>query len=173
MELIPITIRSEYFIKMLNLYQILYGADPLQMQKQFNRHFQYPDFGGYFAVIEQRLAGFIYGYSSKKGQYYHELLSKHLHGDPSWMEDCMELAELGVHPKYRRCGIAKELVKTLLENRTETKALLTTRKDNEAAVHFYKKMGWKELRDGFYPNVPHEYIIFGRGISAYDLNGDV
>jgi ribosomal protein S18 acetylase RimI-like enzyme len=172
MELIPITINSVYLIKMLNLYQILYGADPLQMQEQFKRHFQYPNFEGYFAVIDRRLAGYVYGYSSSKGQYYHELLSTHLHEDRSWLEDCMELAELGVHPKYRRCGIAKELVETLLKNRIETKALLTTRKDNEAAVHFYKKMGWTELSDGFFPNVPHEYLIFGKDISSSGPSGD-
>jgi ribosomal protein S18 acetylase RimI-like enzyme len=172
MELIPITIKSEYLIKMLNLYQILYGADPLQMQKQFRRHFQYPNFEGYFAVIDQRLAGFVYGYSSRKGQYYHELLAKHLHGDQGWMEDCMELAELGVHPKYRRCGIAMELVAALLRNRTENRALLTTRKDNEAAIHFYKKIGWTELSNGFFPNVPYEYIIFGKEISCCGPTGE-
>jgi ribosomal protein S18 acetylase RimI-like enzyme len=162
MELIPITSGSAYFIKMLNLYTLLYGADPIQMQKQFASHFHYPNFEGYFAVIDKRLAGFVYGYSSCKGQYYHELLSSHLNGDPNWMEDCMELAELGVHPKYRRSGIAKKLVKTLLANRPESNALLTTRKDNEAAVNFYKKGGWTELSDGFFPNLPYEYVIFGR-----------
>ncbi|WP_113928100.1 GNAT family N-acetyltransferase [Bacillus sp. P14.5] len=165
MELIPMTIRSKYFINMLNLYTLLYGADPLEMQQQFQRHFQYPNFEGYFAVIDKRLAGFIYGYSSCKGQYYHELLSKHLNGDRNWTENCMELAELGVHPQYRRRGIAKELVEALLKNRTESKALLTTRKDNSAGVHFYRKMRWTEVSDGFFPNVPYEYIIFGKDLS--------
>ncbi|WP_168413165.1 GNAT family N-acetyltransferase [Bacillus salacetis] len=166
MELIPITTRSKYIIKMLNLYTILYGADPIQMQEQFTRHFQYPNFEGYFAVSDKKLIGFIYGYSSCKGQYYHELLWRHLNEKQNWMENCMELAELGVHPEYRRCGIAQELVKKLLEMRPESKALLTTRKDNEAAIHFYKKTGWKELSDGFFPNVPYEYIIFGREIPS-------
>ncbi|MGD6967393.1 GNAT family N-acetyltransferase [Rossellomorea vietnamensis] len=173
MELIPMTSKSKYFIQMLNLYTILYGEDPLEMQKQFLHHFQLPNFEGYFAVIDKRLAGFIYGYSSRKGQYYHDLLSRQLNGDRNWMENCMELAELGVHPRYRRRGIAKELVDALLKNRTESKALLTTRKDNTAGVLFYRKIGWKELSDGFFPNVPYEYIIFGKVLSPSIRKGDL
>jgi ribosomal protein S18 acetylase RimI-like enzyme len=164
MKLVPITINSSYFLDMLNLYRILHGTDPLEMQKQIRRHLEYPGFEGYFAVEGRKLAGFIYGYSSRAGQYYHDLLAMHLKKEKIWLKDCMELAELGVHPQFRRAGIAMSLTKQLIDNRKESRALLTVRKDNAGARLFYKKLKWKEISGGFFPNTPYEYIIMGKEI---------
>jgi ribosomal protein S18 acetylase RimI-like enzyme len=164
MKFVPFTIKSSYFNDMLTLYRILHGTDPMEMQKQFRRHLGYPGFEGYFAVEGRKLAGFIYGYSSRAGQYYHDLLAMHLKREKIWLNDCMELAELGVHPHHRRAGIAKALTEQLFHNRKESRALLTVRKDNAGAILFYKKLKWKEISAGFYPNTPYEYIIMGKEI---------
>ncbi|KSU62308.1 hypothetical protein AS034_09280 [[Bacillus] enclensis] len=170
MKLIPISINSSYFNDMLNLYRLLHGSDPLDMQKQFKRHLGYPGFEGYFAVSGNKLAGFIYGYTSRDGQYYHDLLAKHLKREEMWLKDCLELAELGVHPHYRREGIAKTLTAQLLENRKESTALLTVRKDNAGAILFYKKLNWQVIKDGFFPNTPYEYIIMGKKFQKGRVN---
>ncbi|XXM73307.1 GNAT family N-acetyltransferase [Lysinibacillus sphaericus] len=162
MKLVPMTLNSSYFIDMLNLYRILHGTDPMEMQKQLRRHLGYPGFEGYFAVEGSKLAGFIYGYSSRAGQYYHDLLAMHLKREKIWLKDCMELAELGVHPQYRRAGIAKALTEQLLHDRKESRALLTVRKDNSGAIFFYEKLKWEEISAGFFPNTLYEYIIMGK-----------
>jgi ribosomal protein S18 acetylase RimI-like enzyme len=162
MKIVPITINSSHVIDMLNLYRTLHGTDPLEMQKQLRRHLGYPGFEGYFAVEGSKLAGYIYGYSSRAGQYYHDLLAVHLKREKTWLKDCMELAELGVHPRYRRRGAAGALTKQLLLNRKESRALLTVRKDNAGAILFYEKMKWEKISAGFFPDTPYEYIIMGK-----------
>ncbi|BCB05518.1 GNAT family N-acetyltransferase [Bacillus sp. KH172YL63] len=162
MKIVPFEMEGKYFKGMMRLYCQLFAVDPGAMQSQFLRHSQYPGFEGYLAIIDERVAGYIYGYSSRKGQYYHDLLARHLYADPGWMKTTMELVELGVDPRYRGKGIARQLVARLIHNRREEKVVLTTRKDNEGAVTFYENQGFRTLRDGFYPNVREEYIIMGK-----------
>ncbi|SDI03830.1 GNAT family N-acetyltransferase [Alteribacillus bidgolensis] len=162
MKIIPFTVEGYYFIKMIELYAAIFKADPKVMKKQFQQHYRYPNFEGYLAVINNQVAGYIYGYTSRRGQYYHHLLANHLLSNDGWLKNCLVLAELGVHPRYRRRGIAKQLIHILLQNRREKTALLTVRRDNHNAVSFYKKQGWVVIRDGFYPNVPYEFLIMGK-----------
>ncbi|WP_158735948.1 GNAT family N-acetyltransferase [Alteribacillus sp. YIM 98480] len=166
MKIIPFTLEGYYFIKMVELYLTLFKADPTVMKKQFQQHSRNPNFEGYLAVINNQVVGYIYGYTSRRGQYYHHLLAKHLLSNEGWLKDCMELAELGVHPRYRRRGIAKTLIHLLLQNRQEKTALLTVRKNNHNAVSFYKKQGWVVIRDGFYPHTPYEFLIMGKVINT-------
>lgn len=169
MEIIPFELKGKTFIQMITLYCSIFKTEPSAMRAQFRRHYKYPDFEGYIMLNrDHSIAGYIYGYHSKRGQYYHDLLEKHLHPNKVWLKDCMELVELGVHPQHRRKGVATQLLHTLLRNRKEKTAVLTARKDNQNAITFYKRHGWVVIREGFYPNVPHEYIIMGK-----KMNGSV
>ncbi|MCP3738144.1 GNAT family N-acetyltransferase [Rossellomorea sp. BNER] len=162
MKIVQFKVEGPYFYKTIELYGFLFGTDPIAMEKQFQLHSQYPNFEGYLMIKDNQVAGYIYGYTSVRGQYYHDLLANHLHPYTGWVKDCMELAELGVHPQYRRQGIAKQLIHTLCQNRREKTAVLTARKNNSNAISFYQKRGWVIIREGFYPNVPHEFIIMGK-----------
>ncbi|PFA70374.1 GNAT family N-acetyltransferase [Bacillus sp. AFS015802] len=162
MIIVPYRLEGRYFKRMIRLYCRLFEVDPIGMEDQFKRHSTYPLFEGYLALAGEEVVGYIYGYSSRKGQYYHELLARHLNSEREWMVNCMELVELGVDPSYRGRGIAKHLVGRLLQNRTEETVLLTTRKNNHPAIAFYQSLGFTTIREGFYPNVPHEYIIMGK-----------
>ncbi|QHE63012.1 GNAT family N-acetyltransferase [Rossellomorea vietnamensis] len=104
MKIVPFRVEGKYFKKMISLYCRLFQVDPRGMEDQFKRHSTYPLFEGYLAILDEQVAGYIYGYSSRKGQYYHELLARHLHSEPEWVKDCMELVELGVDPAYRGRG---------------------------------------------------------------------
>ena len=166
MKIVPFRVEGKYFKKMIRLYCQLFQVDAAAMEAQFRHHSTYPRFEGYLAIIDERVAGYIYGYSSQKGQYYHNLLARHLHSSREWMNHSMELVELGVDPLYRGRGIAKHLVERLIQNREEENVLLTTRKDNQNAIDFYHSQGFRTLREGFFPNVPHEYIIMGKSLQG-------
>lgn len=165
MELIPLDTRSPYFSRMVRLYSSLFNVDRIPMEIQFRKHAKYPGHEGHLAVEQGTVIGYIYGYTSLKGQYYHDLLARHLLPETDWIRDAMELVELGVAPEHRGKGIAGKLMDTLLEGRREEKALLTVRKENTGAIRLYERKGWVVVKKGFFPHVPEEYFIMGKKLT--------
>ncbi|MBV6684373.1 GNAT family N-acetyltransferase [Bacillus sp. JRC01] len=165
MELIQMEINSPYFPRMVRLYSRLFNVERIPMEIQFRKHAKYPGHEGYLAVEQGTVIGYIYGYTSLKGQYYHDLLARHLLHETDWIRDAMELVELGVAPEHRGKGIAGRLMDALLEGRREEKALLTVRKENKGAIGFYERKGWVVVKEGFYPHVPEEYFIMGKRLT--------
>src|SRR5690606_5585900 len=94
-----------------NLYETIWNASPEDFVSRIKRHETYPNFRGIIAVHDQDIIGFAYGYSSIKGQYYHELLRKALSpkDQTNWLEDCFEFLELAVHPSHRRNKLGAKL----------------------------------------------------------------
>ncbi|WP_370296534.1 GNAT family N-acetyltransferase [Rossellomorea marisflavi] len=165
MEFIPMEIRSPYFPRMVRLYSRLFNVERIPMEIQFRKHAKYPGHEGYLVVENGSVIGYIYGYTSLAGQYYHDLLARHLLPDQEWVRHAMELVELGVAPEHRGKGIAGRLMDALLEGRREEKALLTVRKENADAIRFYERKGWVVVKEGFYPHVPEEYFIMGKRLT--------
>ncbi|VXB33690.1 conserved hypothetical protein [Bacillus sp. 349Y] len=165
MELIPLDTRSPYFSRMVRLYSRLFNVDRIPMEIQFRKHAKYRGYEGHLAVEQGTVIGYIYGYTSLKGQYYHDLLARHLLPETDWIRDAMELVELGVAPEHRGKGIAGKLMDTLLEGRREEKALLTVRKENTGAIRLYERKGWVVVKKGFFPHVPEEYFIMGKKLT--------
>ncbi|KON83889.1 hypothetical protein AF331_17200 [Rossellomorea marisflavi] len=165
MEFIPMEIRSPYFPRMVRLYSRLFNVERIPMEIQFRKHAKYPGHEGYLVVENGAVIGYIYGYTSLKGQYYHDLLARHLLPETDWIRDAMELVELGVAPEHRGKGIAGKLMDTLLEGRREEKALLTVRKENTGAIRLYERKGWVVVKKGFFPHVPEEYFIMGKKLT--------
>ncbi|PAF36878.1 hypothetical protein CHH58_08475 [Terribacillus saccharophilus] len=100
------------------------------------------------------MAGLVYGYTSRPGQYYHDLLRPALqeNGKSDWLDDCFELVELVVAPTVRGSGIGIALLNQLLTAAPNKIAVLTTREKNIRAIQFYKRNGWELLKDSFYLN---------------------
>ncbi|MHC8523022.1 GNAT family N-acetyltransferase [Rossellomorea marisflavi] len=165
MEFIPMEIHSPYFPRMVRLYSRLFNVERIPMEIQFRKHAKYPGHEGYLVVENGAVIGYIYGYTSLAGQYYHDLLARHLLPDQEWVRHAMELVELGVAPEHRGKGIAGRLMDALLEGRREEKALLTVRKENTGAIRFYERKGWVVVKEGFYPHVPEEYFIMGKRLT--------
>lgn len=161
-RVVPLVVKSKEFLKMVHLYCSIYQAQTHDINVHMYRHSTYPNFEGYLLLDEKDVVGYVYGYTSKAGQYYHDLLFDHLGTKRNWLSSCMELAELGLHPQYRKKGWAQKLMSALLENRSEKHAVLTVRQPNYQAISFYEKHGWFKLQEGFYPNVSQEYIIMGK-----------
>ena len=74
-------------------------------------------------------------------------------------DEC-ELLNLVVAPEFRRNGVARELLRPLL-NRGATSFYLEVRESNETARSFYKSMGFQEvsLRRGYYKIPPESAIV--------------
>ncbi|MFB5663488.1 GNAT family N-acetyltransferase [Alteribacillus sp. HJP-4] len=170
MMFVPLKTDGYYFMKVIDLYCRLFGADPRGIASQIRQHAAYPQYKGYIALSGKQTVGYIYGYTSMKGQGYHELLAAHLQEAAGWLTDCMEVAELGVHPGFRRQGTAQKLLDLLFDQRQENKAVLTVRKNNYNAFAFYKKRGWEVIREGFYPNTANEFIIMGKHLRKMTLS---
>jgi ribosomal protein S18 acetylase RimI-like enzyme len=97
-----------------------------------------PGFGLALArVQDQSLAGFALGHAVEPGTGWWPA------GRPESAKDSFGIAELGVHPGYRRHGIAKLVHDALLAGRPERCAVLWVRGDAPAAVAAYHRWGYR------------------------------
>jgi ribosomal-protein-alanine N-acetyltransferase len=78
------------------------------------------------AIVDERLVGFIIG-DRRRGN------------SMGW------IASLGVHPDYRRRGIARSLLEACEGKLATPRTRLTLRCTNEAALRLYQQMGYVEI----------------------------
>ena len=82
-----------------------------------------------------------------------------------------DMMNLAVHPDYRRRGVAKTLVETLIEQlmKNEVTCLtLEVRASNFPAITLYQKMGFHEVgrRPGYYHNPREDALILRKEWNA-------
>ena len=93
-----------------------------------------------------RLTGFAYGYRGQPGQWWHDLVAAAMDdaARARWLAPGhFELAELHVHPEFRRRGIGTRLHDELLAGLGSATAVLSTQVDNEPARALYAAKGWR------------------------------
>lgn len=93
------------------------------------------------------VAGFGWGYTGERGQYWTDLVCDALPGSVTdeWVGGHFEFVELAVAPPYRRRGLGRRLHDTLLEG-VSRRALLSTTDDlADPAVRLYLGSGWRKL----------------------------
>lgn len=167
MKIINFDHSSEKIEEMADLSITTFGGSKSEMVERIKRHMSYPGFIGLLALDENNLVtGFTYGYISTKGQYYRTLLEAALSKEENdlWLEDCFEYVELLVSPIHRNRGIGKSLMTALLASSKQKTAILTTQQNNYTARSLYKKLGWTEIKEPFYPgNEP--YVIMGKQLN--------
>gem|GEM_PF-532064 len=147
----------------VNLYSSVWDKEPIDFRERFNRHVNYPRFHAVGAYADNNLVGYVYGYASQPGQYYHDKLAKALKETPDWMNETMELVELMVNPDFSGQGIGKQLVKKWLSS-LHGHVLLTTKEDNKKAKELYEKFGFEQLKNDFQPNDSSNWMIYGKVI---------
>jgi ribosomal protein S18 acetylase RimI-like enzyme len=106
---------------------------------------------------DERLLGFVYGYSGGAGQWWHDRVAAALGvaGTAHWLgPKHFEFTELHVRSERRRQGIGGTLHDAVLAGLDAPTAVLSTQTDNEAALALYRRRGWKVI-------VP--YLDFGSG----------
>lgn len=148
-------------------YQEAWQVSYADIAPRFARHSRYQGYQGLVQLDEKsHMVGLAYGYTSRTGQYYHDLLKPALqeNGRAEWLEDCFELVELVVAPSVRGSGIGAALLNQLLTAVSNKTAVLTTRENNLGAIRFYERNGWELLKDSFYPN-KKAYRIYGKKLT--------
>ncbi|OXT18201.1 hypothetical protein B9K06_06755 [Bacillus sp. OG2] len=158
-------------VEAASLYNLVWYKEDQSFLERLMRHGSYDGFQGELAYEgDARLAGFVYGYYSQKGQYYRGLIEKELSEEEAltWLEDCFEVVELAVHPESRKQGIGRLLEQRLLGEVSNKTAILTTQRDNFAALQLYRSLGWIAIKESFFPDqTGTAYVIMGKRLSHY------
>ena len=103
---------------------------------------------------DKRVLGFAYGYSSKRGHWWHDAVAEALEGslEAAWLEDAFEVVELAVDPAAQGRGLGGGLHDALLRGLPYRRALLSTIDAETPALALYRKRGWETLlRDFRFP----------------------
>ena len=84
------------------------------------------------------------------------------------MIDETDMMNIAVHPDYRNCGVASELISQLslqLKERGSRGLMLEVRESNAAAISLYKKHGFLQVgcRRNYYRN-PRENALILRKV---------
>ena len=122
---------------------------------------------------DQRIVGFIYGYTSRPGYWWFDTVSRAMSRTALqiWFEHAFEVVELAVHPSFQGQGIGGRLHDSLLAAlppNTYTTALLSTDPGETNARHLYNKRGWVPLLEDFYfPGRRTPMVIMGLDLEAH------
>ncbi|CAM4291628.1 acetyltransferase [Bacillus manliponensis] len=164
MNIIAITNDKRLINQIAALYCTVFNkTNEQEFAERVVRHIGYEGFKGVAALNEEGLLiGFSYGYTSLKGQFYHDLLKIALseENNQHWLEDCFECVELSVHTDYRGKGLGTILHNILLENAPNKTSILTTQVDNDIARRMYNKLNWIDVKEPIYPGET-AYVIMG------------
>ncbi len=175
-DLIPLSRRSPALDAAVSLYWELYGdaergwGSRVEAATQFERHAEYPGYRGFAAVEADEVLGFVYGYTSAPGQFYHDQLAATLGPDRTseWLGDCFEFVELAVADDARRQGLGTNLHDTVLDGLAHETSVLTTGVENEPARRLYERNGWRTIHDSFELNGTNPMVVMGRELSEED-----
>jgi ribosomal protein S18 acetylase RimI-like enzyme len=110
------------------------------------------------------ILGFVYGYTSEPGQWWHDSVAKALAPVrvECWLRGSFEFVELAVAPAAQGRGIGGRLHDAILEGLPHHTAVLSTYQAETVALQLYRKRGWLPLLEHFYfPGNPPPYLIMG------------
>lgn len=142
----------------------------------FAKHATWPGFRLLIATIENVPAGFIYGYDSRPGQWWHDTVrpSMVVASCDGWLDDAFELAEVAVDPAVQGRGIGSALIEAFLADVPGRTVLLSAMADPaDRAKDLYRRFGFVDLVPSFlYPGSEDEpAIIMGRKHTAGEVAG--
>ena len=132
----------------------------------FARHCFWSGFLLLVATIEHTPVGFVYGYDSQPGQWWHDTISTAMiaAGKSAWQEGAFELAEIAVAPAVQGRGIGSRLIEAFLNHVPERNILLSTDMEKgHRAQDLYHRFGFVDLVPDFlYPGFDDRAVIMGR-----------
>ncbi|MGZ0150798.1 GNAT family N-acetyltransferase [Kribbella sp. WER1] len=112
----------------------------------------------------ERLAGFAYGYTGERGQWWPDRVVAAVGPElaDAWVGGHFEVVELAVHPDAQRHGLGAALMTELMRDLPHRRALLGTDADDGPAPRLYRRLGWQRL----YPDLGWGSALYGldRGV---------
>ena len=104
-------------------------------------------------LVDDRLCGFAYGYTSFPDYYWETEVSRWLELETAekWLADAFHLAEIALLPEFWGRGLGGGLHDHLLQGRPQRTAVLSTIAAPSNAFHLYARRGWQVLLDRFSP----------------------
>ena len=110
------------------------------------------------------LVGFGYGYTTRAGQWWHDLVRRALlreHAE-SWLDDAFELSELHVLPGYQGSGIGRRVLMELADSLPHAAMLLSTPDSDTRAFRLYRDTGFVDLaRNYLFPGDGRPFAVLG------------
>lgn len=135
-------------------------------------HVRRPGFRAVASLDPQgRLLGFGYGYTSARGQWWHDQVREALRRDArkQWLSDCFEVVELHVRPAAQGQGLGAAQLRALLSmGAGAATTLLSTPEADEQqsrAWRLYRRFGFVDvLRHFSFPGDERPFAILGRSL---------
>lgn len=102
--------------------------------------------------LGEQLAGFAYGYTGNRGQWWSDQVAERAPWDvvDEWLGGHFEFVELAVDPRWQGRGLAAALHDALLLDLPHERAMLTTFRDDRPAPRLYRRLGWSRLHEGVF-----------------------
>lgn len=125
------------------------------------------------AALDQnnRLVGFGYGYTTKPGQWWHDLVRKSMDGPAAaeWLVDAFELSELHVLPDHQGIGIGRRLLTSLAAGIPHAAMLLSTPDNDTRAFRLYRAVGFTDIaRNYLFPGDARPFAVLGSRLPLSD-----
>ncbi len=129
------------------------------------RHADLDGFACRAALTDQdRLVGFGYGYTTARGQWWHDLVRRALvrEGNEGWLDDAFELSELHVLPGFQGAGLGRRLLFDLTRGLPHGAVLLSTPDTDTRAFRLYRSTGFVDLaRNYLFPGDSRPFAVLG------------
>jgi GNAT superfamily N-acetyltransferase len=127
-------------------------------------HTEHEGFRGAVAEDAGRVVGFAYGFSSREGQWWHDVVARGLGPDLAspWLSDAFELSDLALLPAYRGQGFGGALHDIVIDGLPHLTAVASTASGDDPAATLYRRRGWVILRREFrFPGVAPVFDLIG------------
>jgi ribosomal protein S18 acetylase RimI-like enzyme len=144
----------------------------IQRAVSARRHVSLPGFACRAALVDgDTLVGFGYGYTTRPGQWWHDLVRRALTAEAAreWLVDAFELSELHVLPDYQGAGIGRRLLLSLAAGIPHATMLLSTPDSDTRAFRLYRDTGFVDLaRNYLFPGDARPFAVLGARLPLCD-----
>jgi ribosomal protein S18 acetylase RimI-like enzyme len=115
--------------------------------KQVPLHSQRDGFKMVVARTDERMVGFVYGFTGRRGQWWSDRIAEAAPAEivDEWVGGHFEIVNLAVRVEAQRQGLGAGLLDVLIDDLPNEKALLTTYVDDRPAPRLYRRKGWQVL----------------------------
>jgi ribosomal protein S18 acetylase RimI-like enzyme len=117
------------------------------------------------------LVGFGYGYTTRPGQWWHDLVQRALNraDRAEWLTDAFELSEFHMLPEVQGAGIGRRLLLDLAAGIPHRSMLLSTPDTDTRAFRLYRDTGFVDLaRNYLFPGDVRPFAVLGARLPLVD-----